>query len=56
MTQTNLNPSDLLFGLLCWGKIFPIKRELSTSEIKQYKSEEVELLKSKNWLREAGYS
>lgn len=56
MTQTNLNPSDLLFGLLCWGKIFPIKRELSTSEIEQYTSKEVELLKSKNWLKEAGYS
>lgn len=56
MALTNLNPSDLLFGLLCWGKIFPIKRELLTSEIEQYSSEEVELLKSKKWLKGVGYS
>ena len=56
MALTNLNPSDLLFGLLCWGKIFPIKRDLLTSEIEQYSSEEVELLKNRNWLKKSGYS
>lgn len=55
MPQTNLNSSNLLFSLLCWGKMFPIKRELSKREIERYRPEEVELLKNRNWLKKSGY-
>lgn len=56
MPQTNLNSSNLLFNLLCWGKMFPIKRELSKREIERYRPEEVELLKNRNWLKKFAYS